>query len=72
MEAVLTAEHIHAASATGEVDHLLPGDLARTDADTLTLDAVIAAQQQVAGMGQRRLQRLLDEAHLHRQLFKAA
>ena len=29
MEAVLTAEHIDAAATTGEVNHLLPGDLTR-------------------------------------------
>ena len=55
---MLSAEHVHAASTTGKVEHLLPRDLARADADALTLDAMVAAEQQVAGMGERRLQRL--------------
>ena len=50
VEAVLTAEHVYAAATACEVNHLLPGHFARTDADTLALDAVVAAEQQVAGM----------------------
>ena len=55
MKTVLAAEHIHASTATGEVDHLLPSDLTRTDTHTLTLNTVIATQQQMTRMGQRRL-----------------
>ena len=72
VEAVLTTEHIDATAASGEVEHLLPRHLAWRHADSLALDAVVAAEQQVTGMGQRRFQRLLDEAQLHSQLFQAS
>ena len=51
LEAVLAAEHVDASATTSEVDHLLPGDLTRRHADTLTLNAVVTAKQQVTGMG---------------------
>ena len=55
LEPVLTAEHVHATAATGEVKHLLPRHFAGAHADTLTLYAVVATEEQVAWMGQRRL-----------------
>ena len=55
MEAMLAAEHVDTAATTREVDHLLPGDFAGRHTDTLALDAVIATQQQMTGMGQRGL-----------------
>ena len=55
METVLATEHIDTAATTREVNHLLPGDFAGRHTDTLALDAVIATQKQVAGMGQRGL-----------------
>ena len=50
VETVLAAEHVHTATASGEVDHLLPSHFAWRHAHTLTLYTVVAAQQQVAGM----------------------
>ena len=40
---MLSAEHVDTAAATGEVEHLLPRHLTRTDADTFALYAVVAA-----------------------------
>ena len=68
---MLTAEHVHAATSTGEVNHLLPGDLAWRHAHALTLDAVVAAQQQMARMGETGRQGLLDEANLQCQFLEA-
>ena len=52
LKTMLATEHIHASSTTGEVDHLLPCDLTRTDTHALTLYTVIATQQQMTGMRQ--------------------
>jgi hypothetical protein len=49
-EAVLAAEHIDAATATGEVNHLLPRHFTGRHTDTLTLNAMVTAQQQVTRM----------------------
>ena len=54
LKTVLAAEHIHASATTSEVDHLLPSDLTRTDTHSLTLYTVIATQQQMTRMSQRR------------------
>ena len=72
VEAVLTAEHVAAATPTREVDHLLPRDLTGRQADALALDAVVASQQQVAGVLQRGAERLLDEAYLQGQLLESS
>ena len=72
LKAMLSTEHIHAASTLGKVNHLLPRDLTGTDTDALTLNAMIAAKKQMARMCQRGFQSLLDETHLHRQLLQAA
>ena len=42
---MLAAEHVHTATATGKVYHLLPSDFTWRDADTLALYAVVATQQ---------------------------
>ena len=65
LESVLSAEHVYAASATCEVNHLLPCDVARTDADAFALDAMVAAEQQMARMLKYRRERLLHKTHLH-------
>ena len=52
IETMLAAEHIDTASATGEVDHLLPSDLTGRHTDTLALDTMIAPQEQMTGMRQ--------------------
>ena len=52
LETVLSAEHVDAASTVGKVDHLLPCYAAWRNADSFLLNAVIAAQQQVAGVTQ--------------------
>ena len=65
MEAMLSAKHVDATTATREVNHLLPRHLTRTNADTFALNTVVATQQQMTGVRQRGLQRLLDKAHLH-------
>ena len=70
-ETVLTAEHVHATSTAGKVDHLLPGYLAWRHAHALTLDAVVAAQQQMAGVVEAGRQGLLDEANLQCQFLEA-
>ena len=70
LEAVLAAEHVDAAAAAGEVDHLLPGHFARTDADPFALYAVVAAQEQVAGVCEAWRECLLDEAYLHGYLLQ--
>lgn len=44
---MLPTEHIDAPSSTSEVDHLLPRNVAWTDTDVFTLNAVIASKQQV-------------------------
>ena len=72
LEAMLTAEHVDTAAAAREVDHLLPGDVAGTDAHALTFDAVVAAQQQVAGMAQLGTERLLHQTYLHGQFLQPA
>jgi hypothetical protein len=69
---MLTAEHVDPASATGEVNHLLPRNLTRTDADAFTLNAVIAAKQQMARVRQAGGECLLDEADLQSQRFQPA
>ena len=69
LEPMLAAKHIHAAPATGKVNHLLPGDLTGRHAHALALDAVVAAQQQVARMIQGGRQGLLNQANLHRQFL---
>ena len=43
LESMLTAEHVHTATAAREVDHLLPSDLTRRNAHALALNAVVAA-----------------------------
>ena len=65
LEPVLSAEHVHAAAAPCKVNHLLPGDVARTDADAFALNAMVAAEQQMARMAECRRERLLHQAHLH-------
>ena len=63
-EAMLATEHVDAAAAVGEVAHLLPGDVARTDAHPFAFNTVVAAKEQVGGVLQGRAERLLHEAQL--------
>jgi hypothetical protein len=56
----------------GEVDHLLPRDAAWRHAHAFALDAMIATQQQVTGVGETRLQCLLYQAYLQGQLLQSA
>ena len=71
-EAVLTAEHIDTATATGEVDHLLPRHLTGRHADTLAFYAVVSTQEQVTGVRQRGGEGLLHQTYLHGKLFQAS
>ena len=72
VETMLSAEHVHASTATGEVHHLLPGHLTGGGTHAFLLYAVVTAQQQVAGMCQPRLHRLLHQTYLQGQLFQPA
>ena len=72
METMLSAKHVDATTATREVNHLLPRHLTRTNADTFALNTVVATQQQMTGVCQRGLQRLLDKAYLHGQFLQAS
>ena len=72
VEAVLTAEHVDAAAATGEVQHLLPRHLARTHADPFALDAVVGTQEQVTRVTQLGCECLLHQTYLHGQLFHSS
>ena len=62
---MLATEHIHPTTAMGEVDHLLPGDLTGRHADTLTLNTMIASEEQMTGVGKTWCERLLDQTHLY-------
>jgi hypothetical protein len=55
-----------------KIDHLLPGHLAWRHAHPLALYAVVATQQQMAGVGETRLQCLLYQAYLQGQLLQSA
>ena len=69
-EAVLTAEHVHAAPAAAEVDHLLPRDFAGGDAHAFAFDTMVGTEKQMAGMPEHRVQALLDQPDLQGQLFE--
>jgi hypothetical protein len=69
---MLTAKHIDTASATGKIDHLLPCDFTGRHTDSLTLYTMIASQQQMARMSQRRRKRLLNQTYLHSQFLQTA
>ena len=61
---MLAAEHVHATTTVGEVDHLLPRHLTGRHTHTLAFDAVVTPQQQVAGVVETRSQCVLDKAYL--------
>ena len=71
-EAVLAAEEIDAAGSLrmGEMAHLLPGHFLRGDADAFFNDAVVACEDNVLGMAERRAQGLLDESDLKGERFE--
>ena len=64
LEAVLTTEHVDSAATMGEVQHLLPRHFSRTDTHAFMFDAVVASQQQMAGVAEVWRQGLLHKAYL--------
>lgn len=52
LETVLSAKHIDSTAAMSEIYHLLPCDLTRRRADTLTLYAMVTTKEQMTGMAQ--------------------
>ena len=69
---MLAAKHIHTASAAREIDHLLPGDITWTHADSFPLNAVVATEEQMTGMLKGRGKCLLYQANLFCQRFQQA
>ena len=50
LKTMLATEHIHATATMRKVDHLLPGHLSGRHTDTLTLNTVIASEEQMTGV----------------------
>lgn len=72
VEPVLSAKHVYSSSASTEVDHLLPRDLTGRHAHAFALNAMVASQQQVAGVAEGRGECLLDKPNLKGEFFKSA
>ena len=69
---MLTAKHIHTTSSTSEIHYLLPGDFTGRNAYTLSLNAMVAAEKQMAWMMEGRGERLLNHADLFCQRFQTS